>query len=141
MVTQQPYERKKFCDCFHFIWLWLFISVMKRCAELCALQLYQTSLTSFLNLFVNIQIDYANFKKFHEYIILLLEYFLAYQCVNYVTSIIFQFFLDSLVGSLPTLNGKSCAISFLFFTFLELFWDGLAKFVFEFFFYCSFRCV
>ena len=35
--------KKKFCGCFHFIWLWLLISSMKRWAERCALQLYQTS--------------------------------------------------------------------------------------------------
>ena len=31
--------------CFHYIWLWLVISVMKRFAERCILQLHQTSLT------------------------------------------------------------------------------------------------
>ena len=35
-------KKKFFFGCFHFIWLWLFISIMRRCAERCALQLYQT---------------------------------------------------------------------------------------------------
>ena len=42
-VNEQLYWRKIICGCFHFIWLWLLISVMKRCAERCALQLYHTS--------------------------------------------------------------------------------------------------
>ena len=44
MVTEQLYWRKNFCGCFRFIWLWLLISIMKRYAERCALQLYHTSL-------------------------------------------------------------------------------------------------
>ena len=39
-------QLKILCGCFHFIWLWLIISIMKRCAERCALQLYQTSLSA-----------------------------------------------------------------------------------------------
>ena len=37
-------NREIICSCFHFVWLWLLISIMKRCAERCALQFYQTSL-------------------------------------------------------------------------------------------------
>ena len=44
MVTELLYQRKILCGCFQFVWLWLLLSVMKRCAEGCALQLYQTSL-------------------------------------------------------------------------------------------------
>ena len=44
VVTEQLYWRKNFCDCFRFLWLWLLISIMKGCAERCALQLYHTSL-------------------------------------------------------------------------------------------------
>ena len=36
---------KHFCGYFRFIWLWLLISIMKRCAERCTLQLYHNSLT------------------------------------------------------------------------------------------------
>ena len=36
--------KKIFFDCFLLIWLWLFIAIMKRWAEQCALQLYCTSL-------------------------------------------------------------------------------------------------
>ena len=36
--------KKNYCGCFHFIWLWLRISMMKTWAERCVLQLYQTSL-------------------------------------------------------------------------------------------------
>ena len=36
--------KKNFCGYFHFIWLWLLTSIMKRCAERFALQLHQTSL-------------------------------------------------------------------------------------------------
>ena len=43
MVTEQLYWRL-YCGCFRFIWLWLLLSVMKRCAERCILQLYHTSL-------------------------------------------------------------------------------------------------
>ena len=39
--------KKNLCGCFHFIWLWLLISIMKRCAERCALQLHHTSLRDF----------------------------------------------------------------------------------------------
>ena len=39
--------KKILCGCFHFIWLWLLISIMKRCAERCALQLHHTSLRDF----------------------------------------------------------------------------------------------
>ena len=42
MVAEQLYLRKILCGCFHFIWLWLLISIMKKYAERCALQLYQT---------------------------------------------------------------------------------------------------
>ena len=42
--TEQQYWRKIICGCFRFTWMWLFISIMKRCAEWCALQLYHTSL-------------------------------------------------------------------------------------------------
>ena len=33
MVTEQLYWRKTLCGCFRFIWLWLLIAIMKRCAE------------------------------------------------------------------------------------------------------------
>ena len=46
MVTEQLYCRKTICGCFRYIWLWLLISIMKRCAERYALQLYYTSLTA-----------------------------------------------------------------------------------------------
>ena len=46
MVTGQLYWRKVLCDCFHFIWLWLFIAIIKRCAERCAQLLYRSSLSS-----------------------------------------------------------------------------------------------
>ena len=48
MVTGQLYWRKVLCDCFHFIWLWLFIAIIKRSTERCAQQLYRSSL-SFVN--------------------------------------------------------------------------------------------
>ena len=38
IFTEQLYWRKILCGCFRFIWLWLLISIMKRCAEQCALQ-------------------------------------------------------------------------------------------------------
>ena len=44
MVTEQLYWRL-YCGCFRFIWLWLLLSVLKRCAERCILQLYHTSLS------------------------------------------------------------------------------------------------
>ena len=44
MVTEQLYRRKILRGCFRFIWLLLFASIMKRCAEWCALQLCHTSL-------------------------------------------------------------------------------------------------
>ena len=44
MVTEQLYWRKFFCGCSRFMWLWPLISIMKRCAERCALHLYHTSL-------------------------------------------------------------------------------------------------
>ena len=43
MVTEELYWRKTFCGCFRFIRLWLLISIMKRCAERCELQLHHTS--------------------------------------------------------------------------------------------------
>ena len=46
MVTDQLYWRKILCGCFHFISLWLLISIIKRCAEQCTLQLNHTSLNS-----------------------------------------------------------------------------------------------
>ena len=33
MVTEQFYWRKILCGCFRFIWLWLLIAIMNRCAE------------------------------------------------------------------------------------------------------------
>ena len=33
-----------------FIWLWLLIAIMKRCAERCLLQLYRTSLKFVMNI-------------------------------------------------------------------------------------------
>ena len=39
--------KKSLCGCFHYTWLWLLISIMKRCAERCALQLHHTSLRDF----------------------------------------------------------------------------------------------
>ena len=33
------------CGCVYFIWLWLLIAIMKRCAERCALQMSLISLT------------------------------------------------------------------------------------------------
>ena len=39
MVTEQLYWRKITCGCFHFIWLWLLIAIVKRCIERCAVQL------------------------------------------------------------------------------------------------------
>ena len=44
MFTEELYERNILCGCFHFICLLLLISIMKRRAERCALQLHQTSL-------------------------------------------------------------------------------------------------
>ena len=44
MVTEKLYWRKIICGCFRFIWLWLLISIMKRCAERYAVLLYRTSL-------------------------------------------------------------------------------------------------
>ena len=40
MFTEQLQWRKILCGCFRFIWLWLLISIMKRCAERCAMQLH-----------------------------------------------------------------------------------------------------
>ena len=37
--------KKSFCSCFRFKCMWLLISIMKRCAERCVLQLYHTSLS------------------------------------------------------------------------------------------------
>ena len=45
MIEEQLYWRRILCGCFRLIWLWLLISIMKRCAEQCALQLCHTSLT------------------------------------------------------------------------------------------------
>ena len=45
MVTEQLYWRKTLCGCFRFIWLWLLIAIMKRCAERWALQLFRASLS------------------------------------------------------------------------------------------------
>ena len=36
--------KKILYGCFHFLWLWLLIAIMKRCAEPCTMQLYCTSL-------------------------------------------------------------------------------------------------
>ena len=36
--------KKSFYGCFRLIWLWLLITLMKRCAGRCALELYRTSL-------------------------------------------------------------------------------------------------
>ena len=44
IVVTKIYERKILCGCFRFKWVWVLISIMKRCAERCAIQLYQTSL-------------------------------------------------------------------------------------------------
>ena len=44
LVTEQLFWRKILRGCFRFIWLRLLISIMKRCAEWCTLQLYHTSL-------------------------------------------------------------------------------------------------
>ena len=35
--------KKVLFGCFHRIWLWLLIAIMKRCVERCVLQLYRTS--------------------------------------------------------------------------------------------------
>ena len=32
----------------HFIWLWLLIAIIKRCAERCELQLYRTSIRTYI---------------------------------------------------------------------------------------------
>ena len=45
--------KKNFLFWFYLIWLWLLISIMKRCAERCALQFYQTSLK--LRIFDNLE--------------------------------------------------------------------------------------
>ena len=45
MVTEQLYWRKIIRGCFHFIWLWLLIAIVKRCTERRSLQLHRTSLT------------------------------------------------------------------------------------------------
>ena len=37
-------KMKKNCGFFCFLWLWLLITIMKRCVEQCALELYCTSL-------------------------------------------------------------------------------------------------
>ena len=49
--------KRVLCGCFHFMCLWLLISIMKRCAERCALQLYQTSLKKKLIEEIELQIE------------------------------------------------------------------------------------
>ena len=44
IFTEQLYWRKFFCGCFRSLWLWLLIAVIKRCAELCVLQLYRITI-------------------------------------------------------------------------------------------------
>ena len=48
MVTEQFYCRKILCACFYFIWLWLLVAIMKRCAVQCAVQLHRTCLSIFI---------------------------------------------------------------------------------------------
>ena len=43
MVNKQLYQRKIICGCFRFMWLWLLISIIKKCTESWAQQLYHTS--------------------------------------------------------------------------------------------------
>ena len=57
--------KKIIYGCFRFIWLWLLISVMKRCAEWCALQLYHTSLNGYSNIFV-IFVGRLRLSKFYK---------------------------------------------------------------------------
>lgn len=45
MVTEQLYCRNVLCGFLSFIWLWLLVAVMKRCAERYALGLHRTSLS------------------------------------------------------------------------------------------------
>lgn len=45
MVTEQLYCRNVLCGFLSFIWLWLLVVVMKRCAERYALELHRTSLS------------------------------------------------------------------------------------------------
>ena len=98
MVTEQLYWRKILCSCFRSIWLWLLISVMKRCVERCAMQLYHTSLNltsiqsqklTSLDKIVQIvtlhgQTAVANEVKRHAVI-------LVKKCLNYEPSEIFYF--------------------------------------------------
>ena len=43
--------KKSYFGCFHFIWLWVLIAIMKRWEERRPLQLYRTSLTLFFLMF------------------------------------------------------------------------------------------
>ena len=66
MVTEQLYLRKVLCDCSRPIWLWLLVTVMKRCAERCALQLYCTSLSCHYHLPGHCLLHSA-IQKFHHF--------------------------------------------------------------------------
>ena len=44
IVTEQLYRSKILCGCFHSLWLWLLIAIMKGCTEQCPLQFYRASL-------------------------------------------------------------------------------------------------
>ena len=47
IVTEQLYWRKILSGCFHFIWLWLLITIMKRCGSRCTLQLNHISFNNY----------------------------------------------------------------------------------------------
>ena len=57
MVTEQLYERNILCDCFHFICLWLLISIMKKRTERCALHLYQASLIATIDAIISTKLS------------------------------------------------------------------------------------
>ena len=52
MVTEQLFKEKIYVAT-SILYVWLLISIMKRCAERCALQLYQTSLRKEINRLLN----------------------------------------------------------------------------------------
>ena len=61
--------KKYLCNCFHFICLWLLISIMKKRAERCALQLYQTSLTATIEHMISTKLsDDPSCQIWHLYI-------------------------------------------------------------------------
>ena len=81
MVTEQLYQRTFFCGWFYFKWLWLLTSIMKRWAERCTLQLYQTSLRKWLIL-----------QLFYCFSIIWIKFFLSfhYQVYTFFTKVRFM---------------------------------------------------